>query len=63
VGVPFPGFWEEVLNSDATEFGGSGIGNLGGTESVSISYHNQYHSLTLTLPPLAVLVLRWVRTT
>jgi len=54
VGVPRPGFWKEVLNSDAKEYGGSGQGNLGGVEAAPIPLHGRPYSLTLTLPPLAV---------
>ncbi len=58
VGVPRPGFWREILNSDGEEFGGSGQGNLGGVETVPVPCHGRYHSLTITLPPLAVLFFR-----
>jgi len=58
VGVPRSGFWREILNSDAKEYGGSGQGNLGGVESVPVSYHGHYHSLTLTVPPLGMLVFK-----
>ena len=57
VGVPFGGRWVERLNSDATEYGGSGIGNLGGVAAADVPCHGRPHSLTLQLPPLAVLVL------
>ena len=55
VGVPYGGFWREVLNSDALFYGGSGAGNLGGVEAAPVPAHGRFHSLTLTLPPLAVL--------
>jgi 1,4-alpha-glucan branching enzyme len=55
VGVPFGGFWEEVLNSDAPPYGGSGAGNCGGLLATATPYHNQAYSLSLTVPPLAVL--------
>jgi len=58
VGVPHGGFWREILNSDAREFGGSGQGNLGGTEAAPFGWHFQSHSLMLTLPPLAAIVLK-----
>jgi 1,4-alpha-glucan branching enzyme len=54
IGAPRGGYWREVLNSDAAEYGGSGLGNLGGVEAVPVSLHGRSHSLTLTLPPLAV---------
>ena len=55
VGVPRGGFWQEVLNSDATLYGGSGWGNLGGVEAVPVPLHGRGHSLTLTLPALTAL--------
>jgi len=55
VGVPRGGFWREVLNSDATIYGGSGHGNAGGVEAVPIPIHGRYNSISLTLPPLGVL--------
>ncbi len=58
IGVPLPGFWREVLNSDAMIYGGSGQGNLGGLEATPVRKHGQWHSLNLTLPPLAVVFLR-----
>ncbi|MEJ2721341.1 MAG: 1,4-alpha-glucan branching protein GlgB [bacterium] len=58
VGVPAGGFWREVLNSDAKEYGGSGQGNIGGVEAVPVSHHGRYHSLNLTLPPMAVVLFK-----
>jgi 1,4-alpha-glucan branching enzyme len=58
VGVPRAGYWEECLNSDAPLYGGSGQGNLGGSQSDPVGVQGRYHSLTLTLPPLAVLYLK-----
>ncbi|SCL76195.1 1,4-alpha-glucan branching enzyme GlgB [Methanoculleus chikugoensis] len=56
VGVPFGGFWKEVLNSDAIEYGGSSVGNLGGVEAERIPAHGRPCSLSLTLPPLGAVV-------
>ncbi len=56
VGVPFGGFWEEVLNSDAVEYGGSGVGNLGGVEAEPVPAHGRPWSLPLTLPPLGAVI-------
>jgi 1,4-alpha-glucan branching enzyme len=53
VGVPFDGFWQELFNSDATEYGGSGQGNLGGLESTPVAWNGRPFSLNLTVPPLA----------
>ncbi|UCG11773.1 MAG: alpha amylase C-terminal domain-containing protein, partial [Deltaproteobacteria bacterium] len=58
VGVPRSGYWREILNSDAKEYGGSGLGNLGGVEASPIPFHGRPHSLNLTLPPLAVVFLK-----
>ncbi|MGB4578387.1 MAG: 1,4-alpha-glucan branching protein GlgB [Methanoculleus sp.] len=57
VGIPFGGYWEEVLNSDAVEYGGSGVGNFGGVKAERIPAHDRKCSLSLTLPPLGVVVL------
>ncbi|MEW6166148.1 MAG: 1,4-alpha-glucan branching protein GlgB [Pseudomonadota bacterium] len=54
IGVPAGGYWREILNSDAPLYGGSGQGNLGGVDAAPVSMHGRYHSLTLTLPPLAI---------
>jgi len=58
LGVPSGGFWRELLNSDAAEYGGSGMGNLGGVQAEAVPAHGRPYSLSLTLPPLAVLFLR-----
>ncbi|HLN85551.1 MAG TPA: 1,4-alpha-glucan branching protein GlgB, partial [Candidatus Limnocylindrales bacterium] len=58
VGAPKGGRWRESLNSDATIYGGSGHGNLGGIESSPVTLHGRFYSLTLTLPPLAMLFLK-----
>jgi 1,4-alpha-glucan branching enzyme len=54
VGVPRMGYWEEVLNSDAKDYGGSGQGNLGGVDASPIALHGYPCSLTVNLPPLAI---------
>jgi 1,4-alpha-glucan branching enzyme len=56
VGVPHSGRWRELLNSDATLYGGSGQGNLGGVRTDPVPAHGQLQSLTLTLPPLAIVL-------
>ncbi|MEW6200916.1 MAG: 1,4-alpha-glucan branching protein GlgB [bacterium] len=58
VGVPSGGFWKEVLNSDAKEYGGSGQGNFGGVEASPVPFHGYHHSLSLTLPPLGMIALK-----
>ncbi|HZQ63267.1 MAG TPA: alpha amylase C-terminal domain-containing protein, partial [Casimicrobiaceae bacterium] len=58
IGVPCGGFWREVLNSDADIYGGSGSGNFGGVMADAVSAHGFEHSLSLTLPPLGVVMLK-----
>ena len=58
VGLPRPGNWREVLNSDAGIYGGSNSGNLGSVISEEARWHNQSCSAKLTLPPLGVIVLQ-----
>jgi 1,4-alpha-glucan branching enzyme len=58
VGVPGGGRWLELLNSDARDYGGSGSGNLGGLEAAPVGAHGRSHSLTLTVPPLAISVFK-----
>jgi 1,4-alpha-glucan branching enzyme len=52
VGAPRGGFWREILNSDSTNYGGSGQGNMGGIEASPLPFHGYPYSLNLTLPPL-----------
>jgi 1,4-alpha-glucan branching enzyme len=59
IGVPRPGHWAEIFNSDATVYGGSGQGNLGGLEATPVPAHGRYHSLTTTLPPLGAVFFSW----
>jgi len=58
VGVSCGGYWRELLNSDAKEYGGSGMGNLGGVQVDQVAAHGRPFSLNLTLPPLAVVFLK-----
>ncbi|MFO1095676.1 MAG: alpha amylase C-terminal domain-containing protein [Planctomycetaceae bacterium] len=58
VGVPAPGFYREIVNSDAKIYGGSDLGNAGGIQSESIPFHGRPHSIVVTLPPLAMLILK-----
>jgi 1,4-alpha-glucan branching enzyme len=58
LGVPRTGRWEEVLNTDAAHYWGSGQGNLGGVEAGPFPYHGRTHSVTLTLPPLGAVFLK-----
>jgi len=63
VGVSQAGKWTELLNSDAPLYGGSGWGNFGGVKTAPVSFHGRPYSLSMTLPPLGVVVLRSPRTT
>ncbi len=58
VGVPRGGHWRELLNSDATVYGGSGVGNYGGADANQGPFHGREHSLQLTLPPLGAVFLK-----
>ncbi len=58
IGVPQQGFYVELFNSDAREYGGSNMGNLGGKWAEEWSTHNRRHSLNLCLPPLGVLLFK-----
>ena len=57
IGVPRPGPWRELLNSDAEIYGGSNMGNGGLVQPVPVQRHGEAQSLELTLPPLATLYL------
>jgi 1,4-alpha-glucan branching enzyme len=58
LGVPFGGVWREVLNSDAREYGGAGWGNMGGVDAAPVQAHGRPWSISLTLPPLATVMLK-----
>ncbi|WP_040695428.1 1,4-alpha-glucan branching protein GlgB [Nodosilinea nodulosa] len=58
VGVPKPGYYQEILNSDRTDYGGSGVGNNGGQQSHPWDHPRWPHALSLTLPPLGVMVFK-----
>jgi 1,4-alpha-glucan branching enzyme len=52
LGLPKPGKWIEILNTDAVEFGGSGVGNFGSIDANSGGTHGQPHSANISIPPL-----------
>ncbi len=52
VGLPFGGVWDEVINTDATDFGGSGVGNYGSVTATDEPFQGRQASVELTLPPL-----------
>jgi len=58
LGVPSGGYWREILNSDGKEYGGSGMGNLGGVTAEEGPVHGRPYSLNLTLPPLSAVFLK-----
>jgi 1,4-alpha-glucan branching enzyme len=58
VGVPAPGFWKELLNSDSGLYWGSNVGNNGGVYAEFVPFHNQPYSVLLTLPPLGAVFLK-----
>ena len=58
VGAPVAGTWTEILNSDGKEYGGAGMGNFGAVETTDEPKHGRAHSVSLTLPPLAVVAFR-----
>jgi 1,4-alpha-glucan branching enzyme len=58
IGLPRPGKWREVVNSDASLYGGSNVGNLGGVNAADHKWHNENYSAELTLPPLGIIALR-----
>jgi 1,4-alpha-glucan branching enzyme len=57
IGVPRGGYYRELVNTDAEPYGGSGVGNGGQVTAEDLPWHGRPHSLLLTLPPLATLVL------
>jgi 1,4-alpha-glucan branching enzyme len=58
IGVPAPGYYQELLNSDASYYDGSNVGNEGGAQADAIPKHGRPYSLSLTLPPLGAIVLK-----
>lgn len=59
VGVPRPGYYKEMLNSDAETYGGGNVGNLGGVQTDLVAWHAHPQSLNLTIPPLGIVILKW----
>jgi len=58
IGVPFRGKWREVFNSDNVKYGGSGVLNMGDLSTSPVKYHHQDYSVSITLPPLGITVLK-----
>ena len=60
LGLPRAGQWTEIVNTDATDYGGSGVGNLGAVETEDVTWHARPVSVALRLPPLGTLWLQHV---
>ncbi|WP_285587980.1 1,4-alpha-glucan branching protein GlgB [Herbidospora sp. NBRC 101105] len=58
LGLPEGGTWTEVLNTDAYEYAGSGVGNLGGVVATEAEHHGLPYSVRLRVPPLGTVWLR-----
>jgi 1,4-alpha-glucan branching enzyme len=58
VGVPGPGWYQEIFNSDSSHYGGSNVGNFPGLQAEEQPWHGRPWSISITLPPLAVLVFK-----
>lgn len=58
IGVPYRGKWREVFNTDNLKYGGSGVLNIGDLTTSPIKYHHQDYSVSLTLPPLGITVIK-----
>jgi 1,4-alpha-glucan branching enzyme len=58
VGLPYPGEWEEILNTDAETYAGSGVGNYGSVTAVEGAWSGQPAHATIVVPPLATVWLR-----
>jgi 1,4-alpha-glucan branching enzyme len=61
IGVPWSGTWEELLNSDAHEYGGTGQGNFGGLEALGTPHHGRPYHVEATLPPLGGVLFKGIR--
>jgi 1,4-alpha-glucan branching enzyme len=59
LGVPHPGFYRELINTDAETYGGGNVGNLGGVQSKEYRSQERDHSILIQLPPLATLAFKW----
>jgi 1,4-alpha-glucan branching enzyme len=58
IGVPYDTHYDEILNSDSELYGGSNVGNLGGVQSENIPYLQKPYSISINVPPLAIVVFR-----
>ena len=58
LGVPHGGYYDEVFNSDSAWYGGGNVGNSGVLISRPEPHHGRYHSISISLPPLATVVFK-----
>jgi 1,4-alpha-glucan branching enzyme len=58
VGVPGPGYWQEIVNTDAAAYWGGNLGNNGGVQAEAVPCHGRPYSVVLTVPPLAGVFLK-----
>ena len=58
LGVPRPGFYREIINTDAETYGGSNVGNLGGVHSEGVPWMGREQSILIQLPPLATVAFK-----
>jgi 1,4-alpha-glucan branching enzyme len=56
--VPQSGYWAELMNTDAADYGGSGVGNFGGVSADDTPAHGRPQSVRIALPPLSTLIFR-----
>jgi 1,4-alpha-glucan branching enzyme len=61
VGVPEPGFYREIMNTDAEKYGGTNFGNLGGVHAEAIPWNNKPYSILLRMPALGVIFFKHER--
>ncbi|MGB8339690.1 MAG: 1,4-alpha-glucan branching protein GlgB [Burkholderiales bacterium] len=59
IGVPRPGHYRVIINTDSAHYGGSSFGNASGVDAVAVPCHGREYSLTVTLPPLACVMFSW----
>ena len=59
VGVPHAGYWKEILNTDAKEYGGLGFSNNGGVESEPVEWDDRPFSIVVQMPPQSMSVFRF----
>jgi 1,4-alpha-glucan branching enzyme len=59
VGVPQPGYYQEILNTDSARYDGTNVGNLGGVHAEPVPWNDRPYSINLRLPPLAAVYLQF----